>query len=157
MKSRHLLILVATLILAGGLLWLLRPVAAPMEPVLRIDPEDATLVARGRIVYAAQCAACHGAKLEGQPDWQRRRADGKLPAPPHDASGHTWHHSDQDLFDITKLGLAPFAGPDYLTDMPAFGESLSDADIRAVIGYIKSTWPDRERARQEKLNTAPPS
>lgn len=157
MKSRHLLIVVATLILAGGLLWLLRPAAAPMEPVLRIDPDDATLVARGRIVYDAQCAACHGAKLEGQPDWQRRRADGKLPAPPHDASGHTWHHSDQDLFDITKLGLAPFAGPDYLTDMPAFDESLSDADIRAVIGYIKSTWPARERAQQEKLNTAPPS
>lgn len=156
MKTRYLFIFLAALLLAGAGIWLLRPVA-PVETSLRIDAEDATLVARGRIVYGEQCAACHGAKLEGQPDWQQRRVDGKLPAPPHDASGHTWHHADQQLFDITKFGLAPFAGPDYRTDMPAFAETLSDADIRAVIGYIKNTWPARERAQQEKLSAAAPA
>jgi hypothetical protein len=58
------------------------------------DPNDSKLVERGKIVYEEQCANCHGEHLEGEPNWQRRKPNGELPAPPHDASGHTWHHSD---------------------------------------------------------------
>ena len=105
---------------------------------------------RGKAVYAAHCAACHGANLEGQPDWRQRRADGKLPAPPHDPSGHTWHHDDETLFRITKHGVAAFAGAGYATDMPAYDGVLGDEDIRAVLAYIKSTWPEPIRARQPK-------
>src|SRR5690348_1739477 len=68
------------------------------------DPDDPKLVARGKVVYDAQCASCHGAKLEGQPDWRHRLPNGRMPAPPHDATGHTWHHSDKQLFDMTKSG-----------------------------------------------------
>ena len=68
-------------------------------------PNDAEVVALGETVYAAQCAACHGASLEGQPNWRERGADGRLPAPPHDATGHTWHHPDAVLFELTKHGL----------------------------------------------------
>jgi mono/diheme cytochrome c family protein len=75
-----------------------------------------------------------------------------LPAPPHDASGHTWHHPDDVLFGITKRGLAPYAPPGYVSDMPAFGGTLSDDEIRAVLAYIKSQWPPQIRARQKAIS-----
>jgi mono/diheme cytochrome c family protein len=116
------------------------------------DPANAAQVARGRQVYAQNCAVCHGDRLQGQPDWRIRKADGKLPAPPHDESGHTWHHPDQQLFEMTKFGLQPFAPPGYQSDMPGFGGRLNDAEIWAVLAYIKSTWPAEIQARQQHLN-----
>ena len=120
------------------------------QPILRIDPTDAALVERGRRTYVEACASCHGASLEGQPNWQRRMANGRLPAPPHDVSGHTWHHSDEWLFKITKYG--PTAYPDgYQTDMPAFEQRLSDEDIAASLAFIKSTWPAEVRIKQARI------
>lgn len=108
-----------------------------------ISPSDQTLVARGKAVYAANCASCHGASLEGQPNWRQRMSNGRLPAPPHDVSGHTWHHPDAMLVDIITNGLVPGrTAPDgYQSDMPGYGKTLPDSDIVAVIAYIKSTWP----------------
>lgn len=117
-----------------------------------MDADDARQVALGAQVYAAHCAECHGAKLEGEPDWRTRKPNGQLPAPPHDASGHTWHHPDEQLFAITKHGMSRFAPADYKTAMPSFIGRLSDRDIRAVIAYIKSTWPEDIRRRQDALN-----
>lgn len=147
-KMVTLFISVAGALAAGALLWI-----SPSTEELTIDSRDAKLVAIGKSVYGKQCASCHGANLEGQPNWKERLPNGKLPAPPHDVSGHTWHHSDQQLFDITKYGLAKFAGPAYQTDMPKFEGALSDDEIRAVIGFIKSAWPDRQREAQERIET----
>lgn len=120
---------------------------------IRLNPGDATLVAEGREIYRDACASCHGASLEGQPNWQQRKADGRLPAPPHDPSGHTWHHPDQLLFLITKHGTeAMVQDPAYVSDMPGFGETLSDRDIVAVLSYIKSTWPPEIQARHDTIN-----
>ncbi|WP_353937965.1 cytochrome c [uncultured Sulfitobacter sp.] len=66
------------------------------------EPVLASQVMAGQQLYADNCASCHGASLEGQPDWRRRLDTGRMPAPPHDDSGHTWHHSDRMLFQITK-------------------------------------------------------
>lgn len=121
-------------------------------PKASADPADAVQVARGKVVYADQCASCHGSRLEGQTNWQSRKADGRLPAPPHDASGHTWHHPDADLFKITKQGIAAFAPPGYSSDMPAFGAKLSDADIWAVLAFIKSSWPEEIRRRHAAMS-----
>jgi len=114
------------------------------------DPANPQQVARGKSVYARDCAACHGARLEGQPNWQDKLPTGRMPAPPHDASGHTWHHPDAVLFGITKHGLVPgkYAPPKYESDMPAFGGPLSDEDIWAVLAYIKSAWPESARRWQ---------
>lgn len=115
--------------------------------------DDADVVARGQIVYAQNCASCHGADLKGEPDWRNRDADGYLPAPPHDESGHTWHHSDALLFGITKFGIVKYAGDaNYKTRMPAYQDVLSDQDIVAVLSYIKSTWPETVRAQHDTLN-----
>ncbi len=110
------------------------------------------VIAQGRQVYEAQCAACHGAELQGQHDWRSPLPSGRLPAPPHDASGHTWHHSDAVLFRIVKEGTAAVVGGGYESDMPGFGDVLSDAEIDAVLAYIKSTWPERERSYQESVS-----
>lgn len=110
-----------------------------------ITPSDPAVVARGEDIYARHCAACHGVNLEGQSEWRKRLPNGRLPAPPHDESGHTWHHPDDMLVDIVKNGLVPgrTAPPGYQSDMPAFGNTLSDNDIVAVLAYIKSTWPTK--------------
>lgn len=118
---------------------------------LRADAENAETIALGRTIYETQCAACHGAQLEGQSDWQMPLPSGRLPAPPHDATGHTWHHPDDILFRIVKEGTAAIVGGGYESDMPGFSGVLSDAEIRAVLAYIKSTWPERERSYQEKI------
>lgn len=122
------------------------------EPV-RIDPSDSNQVALGKQLYATACASCHGTALEGQPDWQRRLPNGQLPAPPHDASGHTWHHSDAFLVLVIQRGAAAYP-EGYPTDMPAFGDTLSDREIAAILAYIKSRWPADIRARQSRLGGA---
>ena len=119
---------------------------------LRITTDEPAVMAAGAALYGDHCAACHGAELEGEPDWRVRRADGTLPAPPHDASGHTWHHSDADLFAITRHGIEPFAPAGYRSTMPAFDGILDDAEIRAILAHIKSQWPEEIRRLQERLN-----
>ena len=99
-------------------------------------------LALGERLYGQHCASCHGVHLEGQPQWQKRLPNGRFPAPPHDATGHTWHHPGEVLFGITKHGLVPpYAPAGYKSDMPAFGGKLSDREIRAVLAYIESRWP----------------
>ena len=80
--------------------------------------------------------------------------NGRVPAPPHDASGHTWHHTDRVLVDIVKRGTAAIVGNGYESDMPGFEEVLTDEDVTAIIDYIKSTWPERERAYQNDRTLA---
>jgi mono/diheme cytochrome c family protein len=115
------------------------------------QPDDVDIVA-GADLFAENCAACHGAELEGRPDWRSLGADGRFPAPPHDETGHTWHHGDLVLFDYTKLGgraaLAKSGVEDFDSGMPRFADSLSDRQIWDIIAYIKSTWPDRIRVVQ---------
>ncbi len=120
---------------------------APTKP----EANDPSLVTRGKVVYAEQCASCHGANLEGQPNWRKPLPNGRLPAPPHDRTGHTWHHSDRQLFEMTKNGTAGMM-PGYETDMPAYKDVLSDADIWAVLSFIESTWPADIRERQQRLD-----
>ena len=110
----------------------------------------------GRQLYTANCASCHGANLEGQPNWKSRLPSGRLPAPPHNASGHTWHHPDGVLFRITKEGPAAVVGDSYESNMPGFGEALSDAEIWAVLEWIKGTWPERERKYQTEISAQKP-
>lgn len=119
--------------------------------ILRLRADDRAVVALGAQVYAADCAACHGADLKGQPNWRMRGADGLLPAPPHDETGHTWHHDGDTLFRIVKLGLPELIGdPEYATAMPAYAGVLTDDEIIAVLSYIKSTWPAEIRAAHDK-------
>lgn len=110
-------------------------------------------LAEGRALYAMHCAACHGAGLEGQPNWQTPMPNGRMPAPPHNASGHTWHHGDRELRTIITSGLSAVI-PGYASDMPAFGAALNGEEVNKVLDYIKSTWPARERDYQRDRTRA---
>ena len=155
-RFKSLLLAAAILALAGvavAFFWwrstdLFRPV-----PVALLRLDDAVMLKQGALIYQARCASCHGVTLEGQANWRIRGKDGRFPAPPHDESGHTWHHPDDVLILITKDGVAKAAGlADYATNMPAFGDALSDADIVAVLSWIKSQWPSETQSQHDELN-----
>ena len=127
----------------------------PQQANVALRANDAATVARGQAIYSTHCAACHGAKLAGQPRWREPAAQGRLPAPPHDASGHTWHHTDEQLFRLTKYGIAVVANlPGRDSAMPRYEGVLSDKKIAAVLSFIKAQWPAETRARHDALNRA---
>lgn len=118
-----------------------------------LKPDDGKVTALGRQVYGTHCAGCHGVKLEGQSNWRQRDAQGRLPAPPHDASGHTWHHPDETLFRITKFGVAKAANlTSYESSMPAYEGVLTDSEIVAVLSWIKAQWPGTIRTKHDEMN-----
>lgn len=120
------------------------------------SPVDAAILARGAEIYSEACAACHGETLQGQPDWRLPGPGGRLPAPPHDGSGHSWHHSDRVLLDIMARGTAAVVGGGYQSDMPGFGNIYSDADLQAVLEWIKSRWPRRQQDYQAGVSANAP-
>ncbi|MEQ8698262.1 MAG: cytochrome c [Bauldia litoralis] len=121
---------------------------------LAMDPGDRAQVALGRKLYAAQCASCHGKNLEGEADWRKPKPDGSLRAPPHDRTGHTWHHPDQLLFAYTKFGGAKVTRGAVKSNMPGFEGTLSDSEIAAILAFIKSRWPADVRQRQQTMTEA---
>ena len=104
--------------------------------------------------YAQHCASCHGINLEGQNNWEYPLEDGSMPAPPHDETGHTWHHSTDFLLDYVRNGGAATlkaAGiSKYNSKMPAFGHVLSDDDILDILGFFYESWPDTARQAQRE-------
>ena len=100
----------------------------------------------GQEIFAATCAACHGADGRGQPDWHIPKEDGTLPAPPLNGDGHTWHHGDGLLYRIVSEGgafLEVPSVPNFESRMPAFREQLIHDELVAVITYIKTFWIDK--------------
>lgn len=119
-----------------------------------IPPADGQAKVQGKQLYTTYCASCHGTKLEGQFNWRQRMSNGRLPAPPHDDSGHTWHHPDEQLFAMIKYGLVPgqTAPAGYQSDMPAFASVLNDEQIKQVLAYIKTHWSNDSIAMQKKIS-----
>ena len=76
-------------LLVGAVTYYLSSPASEAEANIALKHKDAAVVDLGQAVYAEKCASCHGVALEGQANWQQRDADGYLPAPPHDETGHT--------------------------------------------------------------------
>jgi mono/diheme cytochrome c family protein len=122
----------------------------PLPAAAILHPSEA-VAELGRALYVEHCAACHGGNLEGQPDWRIPDENGLYPAPPHDETGHTWHHDDAMLLEyISRGGQAVLddMGVKFTSGMPGFGSILTDREIEAILDYIKSTWPQRIRAAQ---------
>ncbi|OBY27806.1 c-type cytochrome [Leisingera sp. JC1] len=127
------------------------PAAAQAAGILPYDkPEQ---VEAGGVLYADNCASCHGGDLQGEPDWQMRDSEGYLPAPPLDGSGHAWHHPDEQLLEVVREGVEAIAGGGYKSRMEGFGSVLSDAEMRQVLAYVKSRWPAEVVARHNQINS----
>ena len=148
LKGRLIVGLIAAVFVGGAAAY----VELGKPPSILLKPDDPGVVSRGAGIYRTACASCHGANLEGQPNWQDRSPDGLLPAPPHDDSGHTWHHPDAVLFQVTKSGMQSLAGAEYKSAIPVFERRLSDEDIIAVLSFIESRWSPEIRRRHATVN-----
>ena len=149
-KKNTILIILCAVIVAAAAGWFYY---AQSDDGIWADPSNPELVMIGQGAYAARCASCHGKNLQGEPNWRQRRPDKTLPAPPHDRTGHSWHHPDKTLFDITKKGGQHNASPGFVSRMPGFENIMSDKEIHAVLAYIKSRWPAEIRERQAGINS----
>ncbi len=139
------------IVLIGGI-WATQ-LRSELKPGALFMADNSQVVARGLQIYTKNCASCHGADLKGEAKWRSPNSEGLMPAPPHDKSGHTWHHTDDLLFEITKYGLAKITGQkDLKTNMPVYEGVLSDDDIIAALSYIKSTWPENIQQRHDQMN-----
>ena len=151
MKKSHILTIVGTVASLGLVYYVASPVEQATASVT-LKPNEPAVVALGEQVYAQNCAACHGAKLEGQANWRQRGFNGYMPAPPHDETGHTWHHPDSYLFTMTKYGIEKMISKPYPNNMPAYEDKLTDEEILAVLSYIKSTWSGRTQRQHDQIN-----
>lgn len=152
MTRKTLGVLTLAVLLIGGVVW--QFFGGATETDIRLPYDRPESIARGAVIYADNCASCHGADLQGEPNWKQPSPEGLMPAPPHDESGHTWHHPDEVLFRLTKLGTAAVVGQGYESNMPGFSDILSDQDILDVLGFIKSTWPPEIVEMHNGMSTA---
>ena len=149
-KSLFLIIIPSMILILGMVFYFAEKKVA--EAAITLNPDNKETILLGKSVYVQNCASCHGSKLEGQKDWMSRLPDGLMPAPPHDETGHTWHHSDKYLFMITKYGIEDIIGQKYPNNMPAYKDILSDKEIISVLSYIKSTWPKKVKKINDQIN-----
>ena len=151
-KLMPLFLFAAGVLLVGGTIFYFSSPLDKAEADISLQHKDHAVVNLGKSIYAENCASCHGVVLEGQANWRQRDAEGYLPAPPHDETGHTWHHPDSYLFLMTKYGIEKMIGKSYPNNMPAYEDKLTDDDIIAALYYIKSTWSGRIQRQHDQTN-----
>ena len=95
-------------------------------------------VVQGRDIYQANCAACHG------PD-QAGNAAANIPA--LDSSMHAWHHADAQMAGFIRNGVG---------QTPAVGAEWSDAEVGALLAYLKQAWEPEQLAYQTEVSRQNP-
>lgn len=137
---------------AAGVLAAMGLLAAGRAAPRLADADDAALVQRGRHLYAARCAGCHGRRLQGQALWQADGPGSDRRAPALDQTGHGWLHDDAALIRIVERGRFGDSAEGAPQAMPAFGPSLGARDTLAVVAFVKASWPIGLRVAQARLN-----
>lgn len=121
--------------------------------LIELRADDRVLVSDGYFLYQDHCAACHGQSQEGQEGWAESQDADLALAPAHDDTGHSWHHADDELFEMTKYGFDVLMGwEEGQSGMPGFSQTLTDTEIIAVLSFIKSGWSPRSRNWQDQVN-----
>ncbi len=152
MFSKNKLLIISALVLLPTLYFFVT-YSNKSNASINLSTTNNSVLKNGKQIYAENCASCHGVNLEGQKDWKSRLPNGMMPAPPHDATGHTWHHPDRYLFMVTKYGIEELIGEKYPNNMPAYKDILNDEEIIAVLSYIKSTWPSEINKIHDQINS----
>ncbi|HRJ44156.1 MAG: cytochrome c [Caldilineaceae bacterium] len=127
-----------------GMLALLLAACGGKSATTPVDPQQLEV---GKAVYTAHCAACHGSQGEGEANWKVPDVNGVYPAPPHNGTGHTWHHADALLLQVLREGSGV---PN--SKMPVYRDILSEGEMEAALAYIKTFWGADEVAFQRQLN-----
>ncbi|MDO5290190.1 MAG: cytochrome c [Pseudomonadota bacterium] len=109
------------------------PVTAPAA--FSAEAADNGPARAGARLYAQHCADCHGPRGQGVP--------GAYP-PLAGNRAVTMAHTDNLLQIVLHGGFAPAtAGNPRPYGMPPFAQTLSDADIAAVLTHIRASWGNR--------------
>jgi mono/diheme cytochrome c family protein len=115
----------------------------------------ASMLAHGRKVYEMYCGLCHGIDGLGKP----------AQAPP--LAGSEW--VAKDVASLARIpltglnGLIQVKSRDWDLSMAAMGATLSDADLSAVLTYIRESWgnqngavtPDQIKAARAAISGKP--
>ena len=117
---------------SGAMQQHMQPTAKP-KIIKRIN--DPAQITYGKKAYKEYCAKCHGLNAEGAIDWRKQLPDGNFPAPPLNGTGHAWHHPLPTLQNVIKNSRPN-------SEMPAWKDTLNDAEINAIIAWFQSQWPD---------------
>ncbi len=123
--------------------WFDKQVYAPYasaEELAFYQPKSgaAALVAHGKTVYETVCGLCHGNDGLGKPNQ----------APP--LAGSEW--VAKDAVSLARVPLAGLNGPiqvaghEWNLAMAPMGAGLSDADLAAVLSYIRTSWGNNSGA-----------
>ncbi|MFK5882685.1 MAG: cytochrome c [Sulfurospirillum sp.] len=95
-------------------------------------------VIKGKKLFAANCASCHGLKAEKTVNWRKKLPDGSYPPPALNGTAHAWHHSFAQLMAQINDGGEKYGGK-----MPAFRGALNDDEKKDIISYFQSFWNDK--------------
>lgn len=141
-------IAVAVLIAVAASLAVLQ---ARVTPALVVPVDDKAALIHGRLLYATNCASCHGRALQGQPLWQLVDQDSPRRAPALGMTGRAWARSDPDLLKVILKGEAPGAPPGRRSAMPGFEHRLTEADALAILAFVEANWPAAFRTLRARL------
>lgn len=98
---------------------------------------------QGRELFAVACAACHGADGRGNPGWEST-----VSAPDLADCATTAERADH-WQAIVARGGARFG---LSSVMPAFGETLTEGEIAAVVAYTRTLCAEADRYPPGELN-----
>lgn len=153
---RSKFILIAALVAIGltaGVMLIERRLASTATDARADRPAQ---VALGRTLYRQQCSYCHGTDREGHEDWRPTTPIASGLSPALDERSPIVDRSDRQIFEWIKYGGQPFLPSGTRSQMPAFEFNLTEAQIWAVVAYLKNRWPDEVLARHELANKREP-
>lgn len=107
-------------------------------------PASQDVLARGAVVFANQCFACHGAQGEGNGPVV---GNGRFPAVPSLKSAGTLARSDGYLYAIIRVGRG---------SMPPYGAKITHDDRWAVVHYVRQLQQQGGPAQPAAAVAAPP-
>jgi mono/diheme cytochrome c family protein len=160
MKKKKIIYITLTIILFVMAISYWAVIKSVEEPFEEQGREKATIQAginiadlsEAKTLYQQNCSNCHGVYMQGAKNWMSEKDnDGMNLPPPLNGTGHTWHHSEDLLFNIIKYG-GYYYDEKYEGKMLGFENNLSDDEIYSIISYIYNSWPNEIKSEWSKLN-----
>ena len=153
--KRILIFVIGFAVIIISLLYFLNPNKKENDNIeitnIEIDEKLITQINLGKSLYVTHCASCHGDNLQGQPNWNTKKdKDGHNLSPPLNGTGHTWHHSQEQLFNMIRYGFKIY-NENYDGKMQG-NDKLNDDDIWSILAYMKSVWPESIQKKYDTIS-----